>query len=124
MSDNGSIIDYDRTICLCCGAGNPDYLAATAIAADGTEHLVLAERDAIGDENIRYDPTCSTVRHEQTGPLPPGVRYRVWQVPAHRCGRPTKTTGRPCRIEVTRPGEPCGLHRRQAALEPDNGSRP
>jgi hypothetical protein len=35
----------------------------------------------------------------------------------HRCGWPTKTTGRPCRIEVSRPDQPCGLHRRQAALD-------
>jgi hypothetical protein len=86
-------------------------------------HLILADREAIGDDNVTYDPTCSAVRHEHTGPLPPGVQYRVWQVmgscgsadrDVRRCGRPTKTTGRPCRIEVSNPGQPCGLHRSAA----------
>jgi hypothetical protein len=116
----GHIIDPDRTACLC-DLGRPEYLAATAVAADGSEHLVLARCDALGDENVRYDPTCSAVRHEQTGPLPPGVQYRVRQVmgpgnddrDALRCGRPTKS-GTRCRIPVHQPGDACVWHRTEA----------
>jgi hypothetical protein len=69
VNENASIIDDSRTRCLC-DVGDVDYLAATAIAADGTEHFVLARCDALGDENVCYDPTCSAVRHEQLGALP------------------------------------------------------
>jgi len=116
-NDNANLIDDDRTRCLC-DVGQPDYLAATAVAADGATHLLLAQVDAIGDETVRYDPTCSAVRHEQTGPLPPGVQYRVWQVLGNRhddrdgwrCGRPTKS-GTRCRTPVHRPGDACAWHR-------------
>lgn len=112
MTDDGANwIDPDRTACLCT-AGNPDYLAAVAVAADGTEHLVLAEVDRLGDDTARVDPSCPTVAHEQTGPLPlEYVRRITIAQRVHRCGRPTKTTGRPCRIEVPHPGDTCGLHR-------------
>jgi hypothetical protein len=109
-------IDDRRSACLC-DVGAPGYVAAVLVAADGRQDLVLVDQELIGDEQHTYDHTTPQARHEQLGPLPAGVRYQVWQVPAHRCGRPTKTTGRPCRIEVTRPGEACGLHRRRAALD-------
>jgi hypothetical protein len=113
---NASLIDPDRTTCLC-DAGNPDYLAATAVAADGSEHLLLAECDGIGDENVCYDPGCTDVDHEQLGALPiEYVRRLTISRRTHHCGRPTKTTGRPCRIEVTTPGEACGLHRQRPAV--------
>jgi hypothetical protein len=117
VNDNTNLIDDSRTRCLC-DVGRDDYLAATAVAADGSEHLLLARCDALGDENVRYDPTCSAVRHEQTGPLPPGVQYRVWQVVGNRvhdgdgwrCGRPTQA-GTSCRIRVHQPGDACTWHR-------------
>jgi hypothetical protein len=43
------IIDPDRSTCLC-DAGQFDFLAVTAVDSDGQQHLLLAERDAIGDE--------------------------------------------------------------------------
>lgn len=69
IDDNATLIDSDRTTCLC-DAGRPDYWAALVVAADGSEHLVLVEQGSIGDETVRYDRTCSTVVHEQLGALP------------------------------------------------------
>ncbi len=51
-------------------------------------------------------PACAP--HEQTGPLPPPVVYRLRQPP--RCGGRT-TTGYPCRIEVRAAGQRCHWHR-------------
>ena len=114
---SGYITDSRRATCLC-DAGAPDYVATVAVDSDGCEHLVLAERYSIGDEHVRYDATCRDVPHEQTGPLPLEYVRRLMisirSAGVHRCGRPTKTTGRPCRIEVTPPGEACGLHRGRA----------
>jgi hypothetical protein len=114
--DHTNFIDPDHTSCLC-DVGAPDYIAATAVRADGSAHLLLARADDLGDESSTYDPTCSTVAHEQLGPLPLEVVRRITAAGRRArlfCGRPTKTTGQPCRIEVTRPGEPCGLHRTEA----------
>lgn len=114
---HGDFIDPDHTACLC-DVGNPDYVAAIAIGPDGDQRLILAKRDAIGDPDVRYDPNSVGVAHEQLGPLPlEFVRRITISSRMHRCGRPTKTTGRPCRIEVSRPDQPCGLHRHQAALD-------
>lgn len=113
ISDRADLIDPDRTRCLC-DVGAPDYLAATAVSADGSAHLLLAEVDFIGDENTRYDPTCRTVAHEQLGPLPLGVVQRITIAQrAHRplCGRPTAASGRPCRLPATQPGGTCHFHR-------------
>jgi hypothetical protein len=107
--NNTDLIDPAHTACLC-DVGATDYIAATVVADDGTEHLILAERDSIGDASVRYDPLTAQAPHEQDGPLPTRYRLGLQAVP-HRCGRPTKTTGRPCRIGVTRPGQACGLHR-------------
>jgi hypothetical protein len=107
--DRCDLIDRAHTVCLCDVGGG--YLAATAVGPDGEAHLILADRDAIGDEAVRYDATCAAVAHDQEGPLP--IEYLRGLVIASRtprvCGRPTKS-GSPCRI-LTRSG-PCGLHRR------------
>ncbi|ORV61483.1 hypothetical protein AWC03_09800 [Mycobacterium europaeum] len=50
--------------------GLTDYLAATAVSADGSAYLLLARRDRLGDDTARYDADCSDIEHEQTGPLP------------------------------------------------------
>ena len=111
MSDDStSYIDNSRTTCLC-DVGRPDFLAATAIAADGSGHLVLAQVDAIGSPDIGYDPTCSAVDHEQLGALPiEYVRRLTVTRRTHRCGRRTKS-GVPCQSPVARPGDACGWHR-------------
>jgi hypothetical protein len=107
----GHIIDPDRTACLC-DLGRPDYLAATAVAADGSEHLVLARCDALGDETVRYDHTCAAAAHDQLGALPIEYvrRITISRRRTHRCGRRTKS-GTPCQTPVTRPGDACGWHR-------------
>lgn len=66
IDDNTNLIDDDCTRCLC-DVGGSGYIAAKAIAADGSAHLLLARVNAIGDENVRHDPTCSDVAHEQFG---------------------------------------------------------
>jgi hypothetical protein len=109
-NDDASLIDDSRTRCLC-DVGGDDYLAATAVAADGSEHLLLARCDALGDENVRYDPNCSDVAHEQLGALPiEYVRRITISRRTHRCGRRTQA-GKPCRILVTRSGDACTWHR-------------
>ncbi|MBS4730062.1 hypothetical protein MSM1_17535 [Mycobacterium sp. SM1] len=107
-SRNGSRIDPNTVACLC-DCGTRDYIAAAAIDADGSRHLLLARVDAIGDGKTHYDPACSHVPHEQLGPLPPAWRARVQLAPL-RCGRPT-LAGTPCRCIVTTPGAPCHLHK-------------
>lgn len=110
----GSWIDPIRSACLY-DVGGGLYTVAVVVTEDGDEDLVLINEEHLRDEQHNTYDRAPRARHEQLGPLPDGVRYRVWQVPvtAHRCGRPTKTTGRPCRIEVSRPGEPCGIHRQR-----------
>jgi hypothetical protein len=107
-----SYIDLARSTCLC-DVGLPDYAAVLLVADDGREDLLLARQELIGDPCHAYNHRCPDAPHEQPGPLPPRWRSRVL-LARLRCGRPTKTTGQPCRIEVTRPGEPCGLHRTEA----------
>jgi hypothetical protein len=107
---DASLIDDARTRCLC-DVGRDDYIAATAVAADGSEHLVLARCDALGDENVRYDPTCAHVSHEQLGPLSLEFVRRITAARrAHRCGRRTKS-GAPCQSPVARAGDTCAWHR-------------
>jgi hypothetical protein len=108
MSDNDHLLDETRSACLC-DVGAPEFIAATAVAADGAEHLVLVLRDAIGDADVVYDANCPAVEHESTGKLPGGWRERVWGDLA-RCGRPT-ASGQPCRRIVGTPGESCTQHR-------------
>lgn len=117
MSDpptpHSNVIDYRHSACLS-DVGAPGHVAATAVGADGVARLVVADRNAIDDKAVRYDPTCAAVAHEQTGPLPLEFVRRLTVARrsqrGHCCGRPTKT-GRPCRITVTNPGEPCRWHR-------------
>lgn len=113
MSADTDYLDSDRTVGLC-DVGNPDYLAAVVIGADGAQHLILAQRSTIGDESVRYDPTCATIAHEQPGPLPlEVVRRLAISGRTHRCGRATRS-GAPCRVPVTRRGDACGWHRSEA----------
>jgi hypothetical protein len=115
--DNKSYIDERASACLC-DVGLPGYVAAVLVAADGRQDLVLVDEELIGDERHAYNRTTPEAVHEQLGELPLAIVRRITiSSRVHRCGRPTKTTGRPCRIEVSHRGEPCGLHRRQAALD-------
>ena len=110
--DRTSFIDEHRTVCLC-SVGQPDYLAATAIRADGRETLVLAAVAAIGDEAAGYDAECRAVAHDQLGPLPDEFVARI-SSRTGRCGRRTQA-GTPCKIRVPRPGAACEWHRAQPA---------
>jgi hypothetical protein len=113
----GAWIDYERTCCLC-DTGHT-YAAAVVVTEDGTEDFLLIEHAAVNKRG--YNRDCLDAPHEQVGPLPiEFVRRITISRCRHLCGRPTKATGRPCRIEVTRPGEPCGLHR---TPNPTKGTR-
>jgi hypothetical protein len=106
--DRTAPIDHRRSACLC-DLGS-DYTAAVVIDASGTEYLLLVHRDEVG-RGVVYDAGCSTVGHEQLGPLPIEFVHRITvSRRTHRCGRPTKS-GAPCQTQVTRPGDACGWHR-------------
>lgn len=109
MSDD-YLIDNARSAHLC-AAGLPGYVAATAIEADGAEHLVLVQAGSVGDKAVRYNPACPEVEHEQLGPLPLDVVRRITiSRRTLRCGRRTKQ-GAPCQTPVARAGDACGRHR-------------
>jgi hypothetical protein len=111
------LIDERRSACLC-DIGGGGYLAAVAVAADGSEHLVVAEFESMGDETVRYDGSCAAVVHEQLGvlPLETALRLTINQRATRcgpdtiRCGRRTKL-GRPCRARVLFEGDACAWHR-------------
>jgi hypothetical protein len=71
----------------------------------------------IADDTVRgtvfvplgAEHTSQLAPHEAEGPLNPWWRSRVTRAPL-LCGRPTRTTGRPCRATVTRPGAACSQH--------------
>lgn len=111
MTDTDTLlIDPVRSMCLC-DVGAPEYRAVVAVDAQGVEHLVLAKVDRINDDAARVDTGCAAAEHDQAGPLPLDVLRRVTiAVRAPRCGRRTQA-GTPCRIQVGRPGQACGLHR-------------
>lgn len=110
MTDDGLLIDTDRTACLC-DAGQTDYIATTAIDVDGCERMVLAHQPSIGDTSVVFGPKCPDVAHEQLGPLPLAVVRRITIASrVHRCGRTTKS-GTPCRNTVAEPGKHCTWHR-------------
>lgn len=121
--NNTSIVDDSRSACLC-NEGLPGIRAVVAVDENGRLDYVLMDQ-SLGNEG-RFDPSVTHAAHEQLGPLPKKLLDAIAGVEAiddrddldaqhfyfpHRCGRPTKTTGRPCRIEVACPDEPCGLHR-------------
>ncbi|OBF38150.1 hypothetical protein A5724_10500 [Mycobacterium sp. ACS1612] len=69
MTDQTHLVDHGRSRSLCDG-GSPDYTAVTAVAADGSTHLLLALNAAVGDGAVYYDAACVDVVHEQVGDLP------------------------------------------------------
>jgi hypothetical protein len=108
--DDALLMDNARAACLC-DVGGAGLIATVAVSADGAEHLVLADRDRIGDDKARVDIGCPAAEHEQIGELPiEYVRRITVSRRIHRCGRPTKS-GAPCQAQVTRPGDACGWHR-------------
>ncbi len=106
MSD---FLDQPRSVDLT-DVGLATHVAAVVIAEDGSERLVLAEREAIADPAVVFDPNASAV-HDQLGALPLAyVRRITVSRRTHRCGRPTQA-GRPCRSPVGQGGDACARHR-------------
>ena len=96
-ADHGSLVDKSTVACL--GGG---WHAAMAVNPDGTTWpwLVSPEDDADAAT------TWPTPAHEQLGPLPWAIRYRLTR---HLCGHPCKD-GHPCRREVNARGRLCPQH--------------
>jgi hypothetical protein len=110
---SGSLIDYERTACLC-DVGQPNYWAAVCVTDTGEDVLWLVCKDELGAEH----PLCGSPDqpHEQLGPLALEFVRRITisrRTRTHRCGRPTKA-GAPCRTPVARRGDACARHRRPA----------
>jgi hypothetical protein len=102
----GSLIDHERSACLC-GAGAPDYVAAVCVTPAGDDVLWLVSKVELDSEH----PVCGEAnqRHEKLGRLPLVVRERIWG-DSLRCGRPNRR-GQPCGHRVAEPGDACGQHR-------------
>jgi hypothetical protein len=105
---DSDLLDEDRSVSLE-DVGAPDWIAATVVAPDEAEHLILAFGPDIGVGGALYDPLAREAPHEQVGRLGGGWRERIWGDLA-RCGRPT-AAGQPCRRMVGAPGESCTQHR-------------
>lgn len=75
IDDDLNLIDPRRSAELG-DVGAPDYTAATVVSADGSTHLVLARRDALGAGGGKYDSDCSDVRRRS-------------RPATHRTARPT-----------------------------------
>lgn len=70
MTDyHGDIVDRARSACLC-DVDGPGLMAATAVGADGSTHLIVVQLDRLGDDTALYDPACVSAEHEQLGELP------------------------------------------------------
>lgn len=69
--DRMGMIDSRRSADL----GN-GYLAAVMVGPDGTEHLLLASREAMGRREL-CDNACRAVAHEQDGALPAEYMRRL-----------------------------------------------
>ncbi|WP_197373463.1 hypothetical protein [Mycolicibacterium baixiangningiae] len=104
--EHGRLVDWDRTACLC-NAGAPGLVAAVAVGPDGGETLWLVDQDQLNHPDV--DHGNPSPPHERTGPLPAAIRDLI--TPPPQCGRPTLTTGRPCRTRVLNYGDSCLQHR-------------
>jgi hypothetical protein len=101
-----SLPDWSTVACL--GTG---WHAAMAISPDGSTWPWLISPDADADAAT----PVAFPAHEQLGPLPQVVRYRVAR---HLCGHPCKD-GHPCRREVHARGRLCPQHLAASQARPD-----
>lgn len=92
--------------------GAPEWTAGAVVIGDdetgehdGLTVLVMLHH---GADSVR-DLVCSSVAHEQLGPLPNAWQARVGAARL-RCGAVTRTGGR-CRAYVGDPGRRCRHHR-------------
>ena len=108
MTTPGALPDWSTVACL--GTG---WHAAMTISPDGSTWPWLISPDPDADAAT----TWATPAHEQLGPLPWGIRYRLTR---HLCGHPCKD-GHPCRREVHARGRLCPQHltASQARRTPD-----
>jgi hypothetical protein len=103
--EHKALMDMERTAFLY-DVGAPDHAATIAVDAAGNERLWVVDLEQLNDADA--DVGNANQRHERLGRLPQAVRDRIWG-DSLRCGRPT-CSGRPCRIRVANPGDPCGTH--------------
>src|SRR5690348_13058735 len=102
--DGFALVDWQRSARLD-DVGLAGYVLAAAVTSDGDDTLWIIDEAELDAEHPRHGNADQP--HERTEPLPDRWRYRVALAP-YRCGRRTKTTGRPCRVEVPGPGRTCG----------------
>jgi hypothetical protein len=96
-----SLVDWSTVACL--GTG---WHAAMCVNPGGSTWPWLLCPDPGADAAT----TGATPQHEELGPLPAVVRYRLTR---HLCGHPCKD-GHPCRREVQARGRPCPQHLAEA----------
>jgi hypothetical protein len=103
--DRFSLLDHDRSACLC-DVGLPGYVAAVCVASSGEDRLWLVSETELGAQHAR----CGRAEqpHEMLGRLPQAVRERIWG-DSLRCGR-ARSNGQPCRQRVKQPGQTCAAH--------------
>lgn len=104
LDDVANLVDAVRSFDTVAG-----YRAVVAVAPDGSEHFVIAEKASLNNTAVVYSSICPDVEHEQLGALSVDWAARIWLTPA-RCGRRRKSGGR-CRMPVRRPGQACQWHR-------------
>lgn len=74
--DEWGLVDPARSAFLW-DVGAPDFIAATIVSADGNAHLIVGPLEGLGDNNVRYQPSCPDVTHEQVGKLPIDIVKRI-----------------------------------------------
>ena len=73
--DRRAVIDHRRSVSLR-DVGGGNFAATVAIDGAGVEYLLVVFSGHVGS-SIVYDPSCSTVAHEQLGELPAHVVLRI-----------------------------------------------
>jgi hypothetical protein len=94
--------------CVCL---DDDHELRWAISPDGELWPVVLDRRVTETTYLALgvDHATRAAPHEAYGPLTHEWAWKVRTAPV-LCGRPTKTTGRPCRATAVRPGAPCNQH--------------
>lgn len=104
--DSVVIIDGRTWVCLC-DVGAPGFSLAETVDSYGRRKLWFVDDNRLGADDTDHG-ALTTPQHEGLGPLSQPWAKRVAAAPL-RCGRPT-AKGRPCRMNVERPGAACALH--------------